>query len=30
LACAARDFRLGCGRFPDDAEVIFFYDKGDA
>ncbi len=24
-----RDFRLGWGRFPDDAEVIFLYDKGD-
>ena len=22
-------FRLGWGRFPDDAEVLFFYDKDD-
>jgi hypothetical protein len=29
FATTARDLRLGWGRFPDDAEVIFLYDKGD-
>jgi hypothetical protein len=29
FVAAARDLRLGWGRFPDDAEVIFLYDKGD-
>lgn len=30
FATAAGDLRLGWGRFPDDAEVIFLYDRGDA
>ncbi len=25
----ARDLKLGWGQFPDRAEVIFLYDKGD-
>ena len=25
----ARDLRLGWGRFEDDVEVIYFYDRGD-
>jgi hypothetical protein len=29
FATSARDLRLGWGRFPDDAEVIFIYDKND-
>jgi hypothetical protein len=28
-AAAARDLRLGWGQFPDDAQVIFAYDKAD-
>jgi hypothetical protein len=30
FATAARDLRLGWGRFPDGPEVIYLYDKGDA
>jgi hypothetical protein len=30
FATAARDLRLGWGRFPDDAEVIYLYDRADA
>jgi hypothetical protein len=30
FATAARDLRLGWRRFPDDAEVIHLFDKGDA
>jgi hypothetical protein len=29
FVAAAPDLRLGWGQFPDDAEVIFLYDKGD-
>jgi hypothetical protein len=30
FVAAGRDLKLGWGQFPDDAEVIFLYDKGDA
>jgi hypothetical protein len=26
---AARDLTLGWGEFPDGAEVVYLYDKGD-
>jgi hypothetical protein len=29
FVAAARDLRLGWGQFPDGAEVIYVYDKGD-
>jgi hypothetical protein len=29
FATAERDLTLGWGQFPDGAEVIFLYDKGD-
>jgi hypothetical protein len=29
FVAAARDLKLGWGRFPDDAEVIFLYDRAD-
>jgi hypothetical protein len=29
FVAAARDLQLGWGQFPDDAEVIYLYDKGD-
>jgi hypothetical protein len=29
FVAAARDLRLGWGRFPDGAEVVYLYDKGD-
>src|SRR5690242_3671695 len=29
FVAAARDLRLGWGRFPDDAEVIYLYDRAD-
>jgi len=29
FATAAKDLRLGWGRFPDGAEVIYLYDRAD-
>jgi hypothetical protein len=29
FATEARDLKLGWGQFPDGAEVIYLYDKGD-
>ncbi len=29
FVAAARDLKLGWGQFPDGAEVIYLYDKGD-
>jgi hypothetical protein len=30
FTAAAKDLRLGWGKFPDDAEVIYAYDRADA
>jgi hypothetical protein len=30
FVASAKDLKLGWGQFPDDAEVIFLYDKGDS